>query len=242
MIRNIWFDIDDTLVDFRRNSLTALHVTYRQFGLESLFGSAQAWVDCYHKHNADVWRDYEAGVIDERTLRTRRFIRPLVEAGMPEIIARQKAPEMDQAYLDTLAREPHTIGGAAPTLKALKNMGYTIGALSNGFDGIQQLKLTACGLDGYIDHVVVSEAVGAAKPARGIFEAAMQMAGSTDPAENLMVGDNPATDIAGALAAGWRAAYLSADSDKPTPAAAVRISCLAEIRDVVSRENTGYVK
>lgn len=234
MIRNVWFDIDDTLVDFRRNSLTALHSTYRRFALDRFFASSMQWIDCYHKHNAAVWRDYEAGVIDEQTLRTRRFILPLVEAGVAPDAATRIAPEMDEAYLDTLAREPHAIEGASYTLQMLKELGYTIGVISNGFDGIQQLKLDTCRLSEFIDHIVISEAVGVAKPARGIFEAAMHLAQSDNPSENLMVGDNRATDIAGALAAGWHAVLLSEHNHNDLPEKVDRISKLTDLLPVLS--------
>ena len=41
----------------------------------------------------------------------------------------------------------------------------------------------------------------------------MQQAAATDPSLHVMIGDNRDTDIAGALAAGWRPILLDAGAD-----------------------------
>jgi putative hydrolase of the HAD superfamily len=63
------------------------------------------------------------------------------------------------------------------------------------------------GLGGLVDRVVVSAEVGAAKPAREIFERALREV-QCAASRAVFVGDSPETDVAGALGAGLRAVLL----------------------------------
>lgn len=78
---------------------------------------------------------------------------------------------------------------------------------TNGSVAMQRAKLAASGLDRHISTVVISEAIGAAKPDARFFAHAVQALGSA-PAATLMVGDHPRNDIAGAKAAGLRTCWL----------------------------------
>ena len=70
--------------------------------------------------------------------------------------------------------------------------------------------LRRCGLDGLLDGVVVSATAGASKPDPAIFAAALELAGCA-AGEALHVGDTPAEDVDGAVAAGIP--YLLLDRD-----------------------------
>jgi HAD superfamily hydrolase (TIGR01509 family) len=64
------------------------------------------------------------------------------------------------------------------------------------------------GLRELVDEVVVSAVVGAAKPDRAIFEAALAAAGCEAP-EAVHVGDSAEADVGGARAAGIRPLLLA---------------------------------
>jgi putative hydrolase of the HAD superfamily len=83
------------------------------------------------------------------------------------------------------------------------------------------------GLTPQLDGVVISAEVGAAKPARAIFERALAVAG-VPAAEALHVGDTAEADLAGARAAGLRALHL--DRSGSDPAA---LASLAEVPGLV---------
>lgn len=76
----------------------------------------------------------------------------------------------------------------------------------------------AAGWSRWLQAVVVSQRVGTIKPHPRIFAAARSALGGPDPSTILHVGDDWTADVAGARAAGWRAAYLRArPADSPLP-------------------------
>lgn len=107
------------------------------------------------------------------------------------------------AYL--AARRP--VEGALAVLAALKPR-VRIGIVSNNLLEEQQGKLRLCGFDPYVDALVVSEAVGIAKPDPAIFAHALEALGCR-AAEAVMVGDSWPADIVGARAAGIRAIWFN---------------------------------
>jgi putative hydrolase of the HAD superfamily len=92
-----------------------------------------------------------------------------------------------------------------PCLDALGDR--RIGVITNGEDGPQRAKLAALGLDGRVEPVVCSGAVGVAKPDARIFGIACDAAGI--PADRACyVGDRLRTDATGAARAGLRGIWL----------------------------------
>ncbi|MDE5971942.1 MAG: YjjG family noncanonical pyrimidine nucleotidase [Muribaculaceae bacterium] len=227
----VWFDLDDTLWDFRSNSRELLGAIYHERGFDRWFATEQEWVDRYEEHNHRLWREFAAGNIDSAFLRADRFRHPLAEAGCRR--ADEEGEFLDGHYLDRLGRMSRLLPGAREILEELRSRSYKIGVLSNGFTQVQHCKLQTCGLDRLVDAVVLSDDAGVAKPDRRIFEYARRKAGV--PAGScLMVGDNPDTDIAGAMAAGWHAALFSPDGDKICPEGAFEVAELGQIGYILS--------
>jgi putative hydrolase of the HAD superfamily len=102
-----------------------------------------------------------------------------------------------------------TFDDAAPTLDALRD-GHAFVLVTNGASCLQREKLAASGLADRFDAVVVSGDLVTAKPDPVVFAHALQAVGC-EPHEAVMVGDNLANDVGGALAAGLGAVWLNRD-------------------------------
>lgn len=206
----VWLDLDDTLIDFKANSAEALRLTYSHFGLQRYFPSLEEWTQSYMKHNHALWDRYNRAEITQKYLRVHRFLDPISEhVAMTEEEFAGMASEMDRKYLDYLAEQKNLVDGAMELVDTLRAYNYKIGVLSNGFSDVQHRKIRTAGLEGKIDLTVLSDDIGVNKPDTRLYRHAMELAGDTDPAHHLMIGDNPAIDIAGAIAAGWDAILLA---------------------------------
>jgi HAD superfamily hydrolase (TIGR01509 family) len=96
--------------------------------------------------------------------------------------------------------------GVRQSLASLRAAGLRLGVVSNSEGTIEQM-LVEIDLRDVFDTVVDSAVVGITKPDPGIFQIALDRL-AVAPAETIMVGDSPSADIAGAHAAGIRAALL----------------------------------
>ena len=88
---------------------------------------------------------------------------------------------------------------------ALTELGrdYCVIAVTNGNANLDHI-----GIRDLFHHVISASSVGAAKPAREIFDAAVDMGGASAQ-ETLHVGDHPEVDVAGARDAGLKAVWVN---------------------------------
>src|SRR3954451_19654647 len=91
---------------------------------------------------------------------------------------------------------------AAPALRALRAAGVRTVVVSNWDHSLHE-RLAETGLAPLVDGALASAEVGAAKPERAIFAAALELAGA-EPHDAWHVGDTPEADVEGARAGGLR--------------------------------------
>lgn len=208
-IKVVWLDLDDTVIDFLTNSRLALERLWREEPIiNSHFATPGLWVETYERHNHALWDAYARAEVTRPYLRLQRFRLPLMEGGASDTDATAAARIFDTLYLDHLADERTLVPGALDLLKWLRSQDVIIGCLSNGFKEVQFRKIANCGLEPYFDLVVLSDDIDVTKPALPLYRHAGERSGFTDPAAHLMIGDNAATDIAGAVNAGWQAIHF----------------------------------
>jgi putative hydrolase of the HAD superfamily len=115
---------------------------------------------------------------------------------------------------------------SAPALEALRAAGIRTVVVSNWDHSLHE-RLHETGLAPLVDGALASAEVGAAKPDRAIFEAALELAGTDDAWH---VGDTPEADVEGALAAGLRPVLIvRRGAAPPVPEAVAVIQSLAEL-------------
>jgi FMN phosphatase YigB (HAD superfamily) len=131
-----------------------------------------------------------------------------------------------------------SLPGAVELLEELRDRTIPFAILTNGWTPLQQAKIVqALGAHTAPD-VLVSDQLGAQKPARATFDALVGALRA--PREDVWyVGDNPEGDVGGALAAGLRAVWFDWEGlryPQNVPPPTLRIGALRELRTLV--ENT----
>ena len=209
-IKWVWVDLDDTIWDFRGNSWETLGELYCQEGLDAYFVSVDDWREKYFEYNHSLWPLYNAGKITKEYLQVERFRKVLADAGFPQEQVMAKSQELDPKYLSILGTKSQLVDGAREMLQYIKDKGYKMGLISNGFYEVQYRKMKSSQIDHFFDVVVLSDDVGVNKPDSRIFAHALRKAGATAE-ESIIIGDNPDADIKGAVDAGWKAIYFNRD-------------------------------
>jgi len=221
----LFFDLDDTLLDHRGAEALAQEETFSALG-GAFRGAAFAdWLAAYRRANAALWGAYGRGEIGREELHRRRFAEPLAALGLDPAAAE----EVGGFYLERYRRAWRLNDGAEELLSAASGLGE-VGVLSNGFRELQRAKLARFGLERWVRHVVLSEEVGAMKPAREIFDAAVRAACGPEGANGrrkLYLGDHFETDAVGARRAGWLPVLYN-PAGVPLPAPVLHVARLAD--------------
>ena len=95
--------------------------------------------------------------------------------------------------------------GAQRTLAGLRERGIALAVLTNGWNPMQRLKAEQAG---FLGPILVSSEIGVRKPEPGAFEILLRTLG-TQPQHTLYVGDDAASDVAGAQRAGMQTVWIN---------------------------------
>lgn len=109
-------------------------------------------------------------------------------------------------------------------LAHLKGKGYLLGIVTNGVPDLQREKIAGCSVSPLFDASIVSGEIDCGKPDPGIFAHICRELGVA-PAECVMVGDNPARDVAGAIAAGMQSVWVQRNNRIPSDRYPASLSC-----------------
>ncbi|HEX2534802.1 MAG TPA: YjjG family noncanonical pyrimidine nucleotidase [Chitinophagaceae bacterium] len=215
--KHIFFDLDHTLWDFDANARQTLEQLHRELKLaERGVHDFDLFHRTYLAHNEKLWARYRSGAIRQEELRLKRMWLTLLEF---KIADEALAREMGNMFLQLLPTRTLLFPDTVDVLQYLRDKGYVLHLITNGFEKTQHHKLSSCGLRGFFTEVITSEGANSLKPQREIFEYALEQAGA-EVAESLMIGDSLEVDVAGAMAVGMdsvHANYTGAPQElKPT--------------------------
>lgn len=204
--RHLFFDLDHTLWDFETNSRLTLDTLYTSLSLEQRgIDDFDRFHKCYLEHNEKMWDRYRKGFIKVDELRWKRFWLTLLDFKIgDEKLARQMAVE----FLDLLPTRTALFPDTLTVLDYLKDKGYTMHLITNGFEKTQHSKLKYSGIASYFVEVITSEGSNSLKPHKEIFDYALTKA-KTIATDSIMIGDDPEVDIKGAKNAGLDQIYVN---------------------------------
>lgn len=197
-IKAVLFDLDDTLFDHHHSlqaSLLEMQKTYQSLQQRSLEDLMSTYVELLESTHAQILR----GMLSKEEARIRRIREFFLKHGQS-----LSTVEIDAAirlHRDAYQAIRRPVPGAVALLEYLRGSGIQIGIITNNTSREQHEKLTVCGLDAWVDVLVISEEVGVIKPDPAIFEIALERLGC-GPGQTVMVGDSWEIDIMGARKAG----------------------------------------
>ena len=208
-MKHLFFDLDRTLWDFESNSELALSHLFDELKLEDHFRSFRSFHTAYKKINAKLWYDYSKNEIAKDQLRVKRFVDTFSSFGVKE---KELAEQLAELYVGRAPHLTQLFPNTLETLEDLKNDGYAMHIITNGFREVQFIKLEKSGLLPYFDVILCSEDVGQQKPAKIVFDHALELAKTTAD-KSIMIGDSYHADIIGAERAGMKSILFDPHSE-----------------------------
>jgi len=220
--KGIFFDADDTLLNYPRAERAALRACRREFRLRIEPG---LFLDAYRRHNRDVWQAFERGETDQVTLRVERFRRLAAELAIRDLPLERAS----SFYLAALAGQSQLLPGALATVRMLAKK-FPLALITNGIAAVQNKRFAASPITPYFKAIVISEEVGIAKPDPRIFESALRKTGLA-AGEVLYVGDSVTSDMSAARNAGMDFCWLN-PGRAPVPDGYAPAFVIAAIREL----------
>jgi putative hydrolase of the HAD superfamily len=217
VLRGIFFDLDDTLVDQQSAASAAVVDWAAGHGVTDELVS-ERWASISETHYARYQRR-EITFTEQRRARVREFLSLRV--------ADDEADTIFAGYLVRYEAGWAAFDDAVPALRRARAAGLTVAIFTNGYEEQQRLKLTRLGLIGEIDLLIASSVLPAGKPDPRAFRSALDILG-VKADEALMVGDSLEKDIFGAAGAGINAILVDRYGTHPT-ADVPRVSNLDEL-------------
>jgi len=226
---HLFFDLDRTLWDFEGNAKQTLSDLYQEFELFNHFKTFEEFRSIFEVHNDRLWEEYRHGRIAKDMLRKLRFDLTLKSV---KVKNEHLANLLDTRYISDSPQKTRLMPNAVELLEYLKQRGYRMLIITNGFNEVQWIKLKVCGLEQYFDKMLTSENVGHQKPDPRIFNHALKEAGCR-ASRALMIGDDFAVDIAGAKDAGIDQVYYNPNGLKATISPTYEVADLIELKRIL---------
>ena len=199
MIKAVFIDIDNTLLDFDAYVKDAMKTGFEKYGLPEY---KEEMFDTFTTENAKLWHALEDGELTFNELIKIRW----------NIIFKALGMSFDGVKFETYFREylnqsAIPVKGSIELLEHLKDK-YILCAASNGPYEQQINRLKIGNMHHYFSHFFISEKIGASKPAKEFFDYCFnELDKDILPSEVIIIGDSLSSDMEGGISSGLKTCY-----------------------------------
>lgn len=185
----IFFDLDDTLMDFKKAEYLAIQAFYNQF-LDKFNQTEDQFYEDWCKVGLTHFERFLRGELTYEQQKIERMIGLL--SGTDIDINPDSALDYFQIYLNHFEDNWHLFNDVISCLESLKD--HRLGIITNGDSVQQRQKLKSLGILDYFQVIVVSGDIGVSKPNPEIFIQACKLA-QVQPTECFFIGDSMEADV-----------------------------------------------
>lgn len=230
MIQHIFFDLDNTLWDHRKNARLTLKELYKREKIQEKYNlSFNEFHKEYFTVNEKLWAQIRDGKIDKAYLRKHRFYDSFLFFDIDDFELSQR---FEQNFLDEILNYNELVEGAFEMLEYLSEKKYTLHILSNGFQEVTYKKCELSGIKNYFKTITSADEINIRKPQPEIFDYALKKSGATKE-DSIIIGDDWIADVEGGLAFGMKAIFFDVFNDGFTTDEAKTIKKLTEIKNIL---------
>ncbi len=210
-IQHIFFDLDNTLWDHRKNAYLTIKDLFRQNLISEKFNiDFEDFHNIYYEINEKLWEDIRDGLIDKEYLRKHRFYDTFLYFGVDD---EELSMCFEEHFLDNILAYNDLVDGAKDILDYLKSKNYTLHIISNGFQDVTERKCILSGIEPYFETITSADSVGVRKPNPKIFEYSLSIANAKKE-ESILIGDDWIADVQGSIDFGMRSIFFNSLSEK----------------------------
>lgn len=227
-IQHIFFDLDNTLWDHRRNAYLTIKDLFESQEITLKYAiDFDEFHEVYHEINERLWEQIRDGIIGKEYLRKHRFYDSFKHFGVEN---EELAAYFEEHFLDKILNHNELVEGADLILEYLKAKNYTLHIISNGFKEVTERKCILSGIDQYFNTITSADAVGIRKPAPEIFEYSLGRAEATKE-QSILIGDDWIADVVGAQNFGMDVIFFDVYQENKQQEGLKAVTHLLQIKD-----------
>lgn len=227
-IQHIFFDLDNTLWDHRRNAYLTIKDLFEKEEITLRYRiDFEEFHAVYHDINEKLWEDIRDGIIDKEYLRKHRFYDTFRHFKVDD---EKLAMYFEEHFLDKILNHNNLVEGAGYILEYLKSKNYILHIISNGFKEVTERKCILSGIDHYFQTITSADSVGVRKPNPAIFEYALGLS-DVQKETSILIGDDWIADVVGAQNFGMDVIFFDVLNENPQQGGLKVITHLLQIKD-----------
>ncbi len=187
MIKNIFFDLDDTILDFHHAEKIALSRTLEHFDIEP----KEETLARYSVLNLEQWRLLERGELTRQEVKERRYRLLFEEIGADCCAASATK------YYESLLGIGHYFMEGAQELLGMLHQDYRLFLATNGTIEVQKSRIKSSDISKYFKDIFISQEIGFDKPDIEFFNYCFSRILDFKKSETVIIGDSLTSDIKG---------------------------------------------
>jgi 2-haloacid dehalogenase/putative hydrolase of the HAD superfamily len=198
-IKAVFFDIDNTLLDFDKCAVYAIEQAFNDCGLKF----DNSYSEVFFKINKGLWLDIEKKVITFEQLQKIRFNKVF------EALNISYDGTITEARFRYHLKDAHFVVDGAVELVEYLAQKYDLYVASNAVYFQQLRRLENAGMLKYFKQVFVSENIGFSKPTKEFFSKCFEKVENASAEQTVMIGDSLTADILGATNFGMKSIWFN---------------------------------
>lgn len=184
--KHLFFDIDNTLLDFNQAEEDALRMMFEALGI----AYHHEILTDYRRINGALWQRHETENLPIKEVLNTRFAKLFETYGQTV-----DGEKMERQYRKLLEEGHDLMPNAMAILDALSD--YPLYIVTNGVKATQHKRLKLAGIHDKFEGIFISSEIGYQKPNPMFFEKAFSTISNFDPKLALIIGDTLGADILG---------------------------------------------
>lgn len=223
MVKYIFLDLDDTILDFKKAEAAAISKTLSFMGVEP----TEKIISRYSEINDMMWKMLERKERTRAQILTERFAILYSELGVDI-----DADRTWTVYESFLSQGHWFIDGAPELLEALYK-DYELYLVSNGTASVQKGRLESSGIEKYFKGIFISQNIGINKPDKRFFDKVFETIDGFEKDKAIIIGDSITSDILGGINAGIKTLWFNPKNKCADIKADFVVSKLSEIPEII---------
>lgn len=226
-VRHIFFDLDNTLWDHRKNAYLTIQELFKNQEISEKYKiDFEEFHSTYHIINEKLWEQIRDGEIDKEYLRKHRFYDTFLNFGVDDA---NLADYFEHHFLDEILKYNELVDGALDLLNYLKDKNYKMHIISNGFQEVTERKCVLSEIADFFETITSADSVNIRKPRPEIFEYSLNLA-KAEKDESILIGDDWIADVKGAQNFGIDIIFFDVLDENPLEEGLKFVKHLSEIK------------